>query len=307
MAGSNRSRWGEKPVRYRFHDALADIDPLEFERLMAEYYKGEGYEVVHSGTGRGSTFDGGVDLRLRKDGRLTLVQSKRKNAHQVTHNVVHELLGVKVNEGAAEAIVITTGEFTDAARAAGANGHVRLIEGVELRRLLGSRLDHLSVRRTAPPSDYVPTWEPLAIAEERPRRRQEREPRKKNEGAAVAGAVVLVFIALMQMCGRPRHSKADATPMPTQLQAVDVKQSEVGENRQRSAPASSNLPRALSVGPEPPAAAPSVEPRPLSAAEQAQRDEATRRYLERVPEVTHYRYSPLDQNRDPPPAREVSR
>jgi hypothetical protein len=33
---------------------------------------------------------------------------------------------------------------------------------------------------------------------------------------------------------------------------------------------------------------------------QAERDAEVQRYLDRVPELTHYRYSPLDQNREPP-------
>ena len=150
MAGQRRGRWDGKPVRYRHRDALSEIDSLEFERLLASYYRDEGYDVTLSGTGNGrSTFDGGVDLRLRKDGLLTLVQCKRENVYQVTHNVVHELLGIKVNESAAGAIVITAGEFTDAARRAADSGHVRLIDGIELRRMLGTRLDNLPWRRSA--------------------------------------------------------------------------------------------------------------------------------------------------------------
>jgi restriction system protein len=311
VAGNNRSRWGEKAVRHRFHDGLADIDPLEFERLMADYYRSEGYEVIHSGTGRGgSTFDGGVDLRLRKDGRLTLVQCKRKNAHQVTHNVVHELLGVKVNEGATEAIVITTGEFTEAARRAGASGHVKLIDGVELRRLLGSRLERVPSRRTVAESDYLPQWEPLVVAQERPRRRSGRETRKaEGQGKLIAAAAVLVFVALLQVCSRPRQVVSlPASPLggPGPRMAVTPATPATPQEQLRPSLTSSRAPYgtpsvAAQIRNQPQPPEPS-EPPQLSAAEQARRDDATRRYLERVPEITHYRHSPLDQNKEPLPA-----
>jgi hypothetical protein len=35
---------------------------------------------------------------------------------------------------------------------------------------------------------------------------------------------------------------------------------------------------------------------------EAERQAEAQRYLERVPELTHYRYSPLDQNKEPQPA-----
>jgi hypothetical protein len=49
----------------------------------------------------------------------------------------------------------------------------------------------------------------------------------------------------------------------------------------------------------PPPAPPSAEDLARAKREQAARDAEVQAYLERVPEVTHYRYSPLDQNRDP--------
>jgi len=49
------------------------------------------------------------------------------------------------------------------------------------------------------------------------------------------------------------------------------------------------------------AAAPIVQPTTTarSTAEQARRDAEARAYLERVPELTHYKYSPVDANKDP--------
>lgn len=131
--------WGLKPVRRRHADAWSRIGWERLEALLAEHYRRAGYRVEHVGTGAGGRrFDGGVDLRLHKAGTCLLVQCKHWNAYQVTHNAVHELLGIAVNQGATGAILVTSGEFTraaiDAARKA---DRVQLIDGDALRRLLG--------------------------------------------------------------------------------------------------------------------------------------------------------------------------
>lgn len=133
-------RYGLKPVRNRRDDALARIDPPGFERLMADYFRRQGYTVEHVGTGgRVSRYDGGIDLKLYRDGEYTVVQCKRENAYQVTHNVMHELLGVMLTERATKAIVINTGEFTNAAwQKAAHEPRVQLVDGNRLREMLAS-------------------------------------------------------------------------------------------------------------------------------------------------------------------------
>lgn len=130
---------GLKRVRTRREDALAKQAWDRVEQLLADYYRREGYEVDHCGTGgRASRFDGGVDLRLRRDGERVVVQCKHWNAYKVPHNDVHQLLGIMVNEQATAAILVTSGEFTKAAiEAASRHGHVQLIDGDELREMLG--------------------------------------------------------------------------------------------------------------------------------------------------------------------------
>jgi hypothetical protein len=130
--------FGLKSVRNRRDDALSRISWDRLESMLAEYYRREGYAVEHVGTGgSGRKFDGGIDLKLRKDGEYILVQSKHWNAMQVPHNAVHELLGVMVNEGATGAILVTSGEFTRAAiEAATKQGHVQLVDGDDLRAML---------------------------------------------------------------------------------------------------------------------------------------------------------------------------
>ena len=126
-------------VRTRHDDALSRIGWDEFERVLAAHYRDVGWWVEHVGTaGTGARFDGGIDLRLRRDTQVVLVQCKHWNAKQVPHNAVHELLGILVTEGATGAILITSGEFTAAAIAAAKRSDkIRLIDGRGLRDMLG--------------------------------------------------------------------------------------------------------------------------------------------------------------------------
>lgn len=141
---------GLKRVRVRRDDALTQVDWRQLEVLLAVYYRGQGYEVEHVGTGAtGARADGGVDLKLRRSDEYVLVQVKHWNACQVPHNDVHQLLGIMVNEGATGAVLVTSGEFTKAAiEAATRQGHVQLIDGEELRALLGPLPESAAEPRT---------------------------------------------------------------------------------------------------------------------------------------------------------------
>ncbi|RDZ28176.1 restriction endonuclease [Lysobacter silvisoli] len=197
-----------KPVRQRHDDALTRIPWDRFEALLAAYYRVQGYQVEHVGTGAGGArFDGGIDLKLRRDDAYVLVQCKHWNANQVTHNAVHELLGLMVNEGATGAVLISSGEFTDAAQAAAQRqGHVQLIDGVGVRAML------------APLSEAAALFEPQPIAAQSgwggdpaaalalapaaasaPRRRPRGSARSANLGWWIATLVgVLIFTLLVR-------------------------------------------------------------------------------------------------------------
>ncbi len=157
---------GLKNVNQRHEDALSRIGWAELEQLLAAYYREVGWWVEHVGTGgtggTGARFDGGVDLRIRRDAEFVLVQCKHWNAKQVPHNAVHELLGVMVNEGATGAILVSSGEFTRAAiDAAQRHGHVKLIDGAALRTMLGPLPEPTPPTQTpAPPVRSAPTHPP---------------------------------------------------------------------------------------------------------------------------------------------------
>lgn len=127
-----------KNVRGRYSDPLSRISWERFEQLLADHYRQNGYGVEHCGTaGTGGKFDGEIDLKLRRNDEFVLVQCKHWNAKQVPHNDVHQLLGLMVNEGATGAILVTSGEFTQAAaEAANRLGHVKLVDGQALRSML---------------------------------------------------------------------------------------------------------------------------------------------------------------------------
>lgn len=130
---------GLKPVSNRRDDAMSRVKWDRLELLLADYYRARGYAVDHCGTGGSrNKFDGGVDLRLCKGDERLLVQCKHWNAYKVAHNDVHQLLGLVVNEEATGGILATSGEFTKAAiEAAARQGRIQLIDGDELRTMLG--------------------------------------------------------------------------------------------------------------------------------------------------------------------------
>lgn len=129
---------GYRPNRKRVDDWLSRLKPTAFETLLADYFRDKGYRVEHVGAqARGQRFDGGIDLKLHRDNDYIIVQCKNWKASQVTHNAMHELLGVMLTQRATGAVVVTSGEFSaHAITSAAEDRRMRLIDGVELRRLL---------------------------------------------------------------------------------------------------------------------------------------------------------------------------
>ncbi len=94
-------------------DSIAALGWRDFERLIGEAFRRQGYTVEETGLGGA---DGGIDLILRKNGRRVLVQCK-KWKQQVGVSVVREMYGLLAHHGANEVRVATIGGYTpDAAR-----------------------------------------------------------------------------------------------------------------------------------------------------------------------------------------------
>ena len=135
---------GLKRIRKPSDDALTRVRWDQLESILAVYYKNQGYQVEHVGTGgaSGQRYDGGIDLKLRKGDEYVVVQVKHWNTRQVPHNEVHQLLGVMTTQQATRAILLTSGEFTHAAKlAANKAGQIELVDGRALRDMVGPLVD----------------------------------------------------------------------------------------------------------------------------------------------------------------------
>lgn len=251
-----------KNVRNRHDDALSRIGWDEFERVLAAYYRDVGWWVEHVGTGgTGVAFDGGVDLRLHRDAQVVLVQCKHWNAKQVPHNAVHELLGILVTEGATGAILITSGEFTDAAIAAAQRtDKLKLVDGRGLRDMLGDDA-FASEDPVRPPAS------PRRVAA---RPRQHAGLRLLLLGIALLCAIGFVLV-VREMLARTA-STAGEPP------AVDMPVAPVVVVPPPSAIAPSPMPSSVEVPPPPPTAAEVRE-------SQRKADEAVRTIEDSTPEM----------------------
>lgn len=133
MARSRRKQIYGAATSGDARSAVASMTWREFELLLSEVYRRQGYAVAELG---GSGPDGGVDLVLRKDGRKTLVQCKHWKAYSVGAPVVRELLGVMTDRGADAGQVVTSGQFTEQAREFAASHSIALIDGRQLEAML---------------------------------------------------------------------------------------------------------------------------------------------------------------------------
>ena len=112
---------------------LNNISWREFEMLVGEGFRLQGYSVAENFK---PGPDEGIDLKLRKDGEMYLVQCKQWRAFKVGVPVVRELYGVMAAKGAAGGFVVTSGRFTAEAEAFAEGRNVRLLDGPKLERLL---------------------------------------------------------------------------------------------------------------------------------------------------------------------------
>jgi restriction system protein len=95
--------------------SLNDINGVEFERLLALYFRGQGYSVKEVGIGGN---DGGVDLVIvDKRGEKTAVQAKCYADHNlVPVQTVRELVAAKRNHDCILTLLITTSDLTGPAK-----------------------------------------------------------------------------------------------------------------------------------------------------------------------------------------------
>jgi restriction system protein len=145
LAGAGMSAWRRKERRdlvsnvvlSKATDALDGMTWREFELLVGEGFRLQGYQVTETG---GSGADGGVDLVLSKPGKngseKLLVQCKQWRAFKVGVDVVRELYGVMAAKGATGGFVVTSGRFTEEAVNFASGRNVALVDGPKLFGLL---------------------------------------------------------------------------------------------------------------------------------------------------------------------------
>lgn len=122
---------------------LASLDWRQFERLVAEWFHRQGYQVSETG---GGGPDGGIDLTLRKDGRTEIVQCKQWRSRQVPVATVREMWGLMQHHGANAVWIVCIGDFTPDASAFAAGKPIRLVTG----KALGALVQQVTMPERAP-------------------------------------------------------------------------------------------------------------------------------------------------------------
>ncbi len=122
----------------QLYDSQKSLDQIralgwkDFEHLMAEAFRRQGYTVSRTDPGP----DGGVDLILEKDGEIRLVQCKQWRNQRVGVKPVRELKGVVSAEGASCGIFVCSGDYTTEAASFARRAGIELIDGRTLAGML---------------------------------------------------------------------------------------------------------------------------------------------------------------------------
>ena len=114
-------------------ESIRELSWKHFEALVAEAYRRRGYRVVENTT---TGADGGIDLRLERNGSHLLVQCKQWRSAKVGVNIVREMYGVMMHEKADGAAIVTSGIFTQDAMDFAADKPIDLIEGHRLSEMI---------------------------------------------------------------------------------------------------------------------------------------------------------------------------
>jgi hypothetical protein len=111
---------------------LRRLDAAEFEWLVGEIYRREGWTVDETGLQDGP--DGGIDLVLRRGREHVIVQCKRWTSWQVGVEDVRAFAGALAREGLQRGAgqFVTLSTFTEQARSEGSKLRLTLVDNVDL-------------------------------------------------------------------------------------------------------------------------------------------------------------------------------
>lgn len=118
-------------------ELLKRLDWRRFEELCAAYFEALGFrtDLAYSGA------DGGVDINLYETGAqkaAIVVQCKPWNAYRVGIKDVRGLRSVMATGKIGEGVLVTSGKFTQEARAFAHKEKISLIDGAELLAKIGA-------------------------------------------------------------------------------------------------------------------------------------------------------------------------
>ncbi len=116
-------------------ESIGELSWQRFETLVGEVFRRKGYAVEENSA---AGPDGGVDLRLSKDGKTVFVQCKHWKARSVGVKIVRELFGIMTAASADHGVVVTYGDFTPEAREFAKANSIALIDGPKLTQLIAS-------------------------------------------------------------------------------------------------------------------------------------------------------------------------
>ncbi len=148
--------------RRKLLDTRTDLESLsqggwrQFERLVGEAFRRQGYAVEETGLGGA---DGGIDLILHKDGRRTLVQCKQWTRQQVGVSVVREMAGLLAHHRADAVKIVCIGSFTNDAERFVQGKPIELIGGAQLLEMIRAAQHDAAV-----PPDPSLRVEPVLVA-----------------------------------------------------------------------------------------------------------------------------------------------
>jgi restriction system protein len=134
-------------------DSLGELSWRQLESLVSEAFRRKGFLVldnIEDGP------DGGVDLRLRKNGQVVFVQCKHWKARSVGVKVVRELFSVMAAKGVKHGIVVTYGDFTKEAKEFAETNSITLIDGPKLTRMIASVQQSENMQVQAEPAQACP-------------------------------------------------------------------------------------------------------------------------------------------------------
>ncbi len=97
--------------------------------LVGEAFRRQGYRIEETGLGGA---DGGIDLRLSKNGKSTLVQCKKWRNQRVGVKFVREMYGLLAHHGADAVKIVAIGDFTPDAQRFAQDKPIELVHGEAL-------------------------------------------------------------------------------------------------------------------------------------------------------------------------------